>query len=90
MHIDLRYALSISAWAVDFGDSRRLPGHPMTGEQPISSPCIQVCAVSGETGFCIGCGRTLREIAAWRSLTEQERMAIMETLPGRLQNMAPA
>lgn len=63
-------------------------GHPMAGEQPISSPCIQVCAVSGETGLCIGCGRTLREIAAWRSLSEAERLAIMAALPARLENAA--
>jgi predicted Fe-S protein YdhL (DUF1289 family) len=51
---------------------------------PISSPCIKVCAVSGQTGLCIGCGRTLAEIAAWGSLTEAERKAIMGELPARL------
>jgi predicted Fe-S protein YdhL (DUF1289 family) len=51
---------------------------------PISSPCIKVCAVSGRTGLCIGCGRTLAEIAAWGGLSESERQAIMAALPGRL------
>lgn len=50
----------------------------------ISSPCIKVCAVSGQTGLCIGCGRTLAEIASWGSLGEDDRRAIMETLPARL------
>jgi uncharacterized protein len=51
---------------------------------PISTPCIKVCAVSGETGLCIGCGRTLAEIAHWGALTEPERKAIMAELPARL------
>jgi predicted Fe-S protein YdhL (DUF1289 family) len=50
----------------------------------LSSPCIKTCAVSGQTGLCIGCGRTLAEIAAWGSLTEPERQAIMAQLPDRL------
>lgn len=51
---------------------------------PVSTPCIKVCAVSGQTGLCIGCGRTLAEIAAWSSLGDVERKAIMADLPARL------
>lgn len=51
---------------------------------PISSPCIQVCAVNGQTGRCIGCGRTLAEIAAWGGMDEVERQSIMAELPRRL------
>ena len=51
---------------------------------PISTPCIKVCAVSGQTGLCIGCGRTLAEIAGWGGLSEQERQQIMAALPARL------
>lgn len=52
--------------------------------QPISTPCIKVCAVSGQTGLCIGCGRTLAEIAGWGGLSEPERQRIMAQLPTRL------
>lgn len=51
---------------------------------PISSPCIKLCAVSGATGLCIGCGRTLAEIAAWGGLDESKRWAIIAELPARL------
>jgi hypothetical protein len=51
---------------------------------PVFSPCIKVCAVSGQTGLCIGCGRTLAEIAQWSGLDEARRRAIMAELPGRL------
>jgi predicted Fe-S protein YdhL (DUF1289 family) len=55
----------------------------------ISTPCIKVCAVSGLTGRCIGCGRTLAEIATWGAMGEDERKAIMAELPKRLAE-APA
>ncbi|GAM99964.1 hypothetical protein U91I_03622 [alpha proteobacterium U9-1i] len=43
-----------------------------------------MCAVSGQSGLCVGCGRTLKEIAAWGSLDEPARKAIMAELPARL------
>ncbi|MBX3429953.1 MAG: DUF1289 domain-containing protein [Hyphomonadaceae bacterium] len=59
-------------------------------QQPISTPCIKVCAVSGQTGQCIGCGRTLQEIARWGAMEEAERQAIMRDLPDRLAARTPA
>ncbi len=56
---------------------------------PISTPCIKVCAVSGQTGTCIGCGRTLQEIARWGAMEEAERQAIMAELPARLAAAQP-
>lgn len=50
----------------------------------IESPCILVCAVDEKTGYCFGCGRTKAEIAAWLTMTSQERRAVMEELPARL------
>lgn len=44
---------------------------------PIETPCVKVCIVDEETTFCIGCGRTRREIAEWTGLTKNERIAIM-------------
>lgn len=61
---------------------QRLSWKQMT--QPISTPCIKVCAVSGQTGLCIGCGRSLNEIARWASLSEAERQTIMAALPARM------
>lgn len=52
--------------------------------EPVSTPCIKVCVVSGQTSQCIGCGRTLAEIAAWGGMTEDARRAIMAELPKRL------
>jgi predicted Fe-S protein YdhL (DUF1289 family) len=49
----------------------------------IATPCVQVCVVDGESGLCLGCYRTLAEVAGWGCLTDTERRAIMGALPGR-------
>jgi len=50
----------------------------------IISPCIRVCTVSGRSGLCEGCGRSLREIAGWSQLSARERDVIMAALPARM------
>ena len=53
----------------------------------IVSPCIQVCAVDGETSLCLGCGRTLKEIGGWTQFDDAGRDAVMEILPERLEKL---
>jgi predicted Fe-S protein YdhL (DUF1289 family) len=45
-----------------------------------ASPCISVCRLDSTTQVCIGCGRTIAEIAAWPNLSEAERAAIVQRL----------
>ncbi|MFN3607464.1 MAG: DUF1289 domain-containing protein [Hyphomonas sp.] len=59
----------------------------MTEIEPIKSPCIKVCAVDGQTGLCLGCGRTLPEIGAWTRLGEAERGAVIASLPARIERL---
>jgi predicted Fe-S protein YdhL (DUF1289 family) len=61
------------------------PGPP----RPIKTPCIQVCAVDPESGLCLGCFRSLGEIAGWVRLSEAERDAVLGELPGRRSRIAP-
>jgi hypothetical protein len=49
-----------------------------------STPCIQICVIDPRSALCIGCGRTLQEIAAWGGLDEPSRLKIMAGLPARL------
>ena len=49
----------------------------------IISPCVKSCAVDGASGLCVGCLRTLGEIAAWSELDPAERARIMAELPAR-------
>ncbi|WP_374390683.1 DUF1289 domain-containing protein [Brevundimonas sp.] len=56
----------------------------------IATPCVMVCAVDGESGLCLGCFRTLKEIAGWRALGEEGRAAVMAELPSRRSRIDPA
>jgi uncharacterized protein len=51
---------------------------------PLSTPCIRICVVDPVSALCIGCGRTLAEIAAWPTMAEAERFAVMAGLGARL------
>ncbi len=60
-----------------------------TPPRPITTPCIKVCVVDGESGLCLGCLRTLSEIAGWASISEAERQAVLAELPARRDRIAP-
>lgn len=49
----------------------------------VQSPCVKLCVVHPEERLCVGCYRTIEEIAGWSRLTEAERIAIMTDLPAR-------
>ena len=49
----------------------------------IESPCVKVCTLDAQAGLCLGCGRTLDEIARWLAMTPVERAQIMADLPSR-------
>lgn len=59
---------------------------PASTTQPkpsATSPCVRVCVLDEPTGVCLGCGRTLAEIAAWPSLSEAERLAWIKAAESR-------
>ncbi len=62
---------------------------PAAPAPPIESPCIRVCMVDGRSGLCLGCFRTLPEIARWSAYTDAERAGIMRALPERRGRIAP-
>ncbi|CAJ0779562.1 hypothetical protein LMG19083_00553 [Ralstonia psammae] len=51
--------------------------------QPVSSPCISVCKMDDARGLCIGCLRTIDEIAAWSTMNDAARLAVWKTLSER-------
>jgi len=56
----------------------------------ITSPCNKICAVDTVSGLCIGCGRSLGEIANWLGYSDGERERIMAELPQRLSSLKRA
>jgi uncharacterized protein len=49
----------------------------------IESPCVKVCVLDPVSKHCIGCGRSLAEIAGWTGFSPEERRRIMTELPAR-------
>lgn len=56
---------------------------------PIATPCVKVCFVDGETNLCLGCYRSLPEIARWSRYSDDERTAIIAELPQRRIRIRP-
>jgi len=48
-----------------------------------ASPCTGLCTLDPATGQCQGCRRTLDEIAAWPSLDDAGKRALLARLRGR-------
>jgi uncharacterized protein len=61
-----------------------------TIEADVNTPCNRVCALHPVSGLCMGCGRSVAEIAGWIGFDDKERLAIMARLPMRLAAMAGA
>lgn len=56
---------------------------------PIATPCVKVCVVDGESGLCLGCFRTLAEIAGWAKLGDERRAEVMGELASRRGRIDP-
>ena len=50
----------------------------------IESPCIMVCSIHRETGWCHGCGRTVTEIMDWGTGAPEWRTRVFAELPDRI------
>ncbi|MEE7547619.1 DUF1289 domain-containing protein, partial [Xanthomonas sp. Kuri4-1] len=52
------------------------------------SPCLGVCSLDGARR-CVGCLRTIDEIARWKSMSDTERDTYLQTvLPARAASSA--
>jgi predicted Fe-S protein YdhL (DUF1289 family) len=49
----------------------------------VDSPCIKLCVVHPEERLCVGCYRSIEEIATWSRLSSEVRAAIIADLPAR-------
>lgn len=49
----------------------------------MQSPCRNLCALDAARAHCTGCGRTIDEIVHWRSMTDDQRAAVMARLAGQ-------
>ena len=59
-----------------------VPGAPPPA--PAETPCVKICVIDDD-GLCVGCARTLDEIASWSGWSTAQRNAVMLTLTTRRQ-----
>lgn len=57
----------------------------MSEDDRVASPCVGVCRMDTERGWCRGCFRTLEEIARWAAADDTERLRILDRVVGRRQ-----
>ena len=48
------------------------------------TPCVAICVIDPKAKLCLGCGRTLQEIARWGRMESAERLSIMAALESRM------
>lgn len=49
----------------------------------VLTPCVGVCRLDAAGATCLGCRRTIVEIAGWSGMTAAERARIMQELADR-------
>ncbi len=63
------------------GSADRAPLAPDAND--VASPCISVCVMDAASGLCLGCWRTLDEIAAWGALDADGKRAVLAAVAER-------
>jgi len=54
----------------------------MADSQDVASPCIRHCSLD-EQDICLGCHRTLDEILAWHTMTNEQKSSLLNELQYR-------
>ena len=49
----------------------------------VASPCVSLCRMDADSGWCLGCLRTLDEIASWGLLDDAGKREVMQRLGPR-------
>jgi len=49
----------------------------------IKSPCIAVCKIDYESGYCLGCNRTIEEITNWNLKDDEQKIIITKKAQNR-------
>jgi uncharacterized protein len=61
--------------------AKKAATRPRMEETP--SPCTGICRIESRTQLCVGCKRSLNEIAGWSAMSHSEKREILARLPAR-------
>jgi predicted Fe-S protein YdhL (DUF1289 family) len=56
----------------------------------VPSPCVSICRMSSATELCIGCFRTLDEIALWGRMDDASKHQVWRSIAGRIEQHVEA
>lgn len=59
------------------------PDSAPSPRSPAPSPCINLCQMDATRTLCLGCRRTLAEIAGWSRMDDAARHQVLALLPTR-------
>lgn len=54
--------------------------------EPVPSPCQSICSMDAKNGLCLGCLRTLQEIAQWSQASPQDKRLVWQKIQSRLES----
>jgi predicted Fe-S protein YdhL (DUF1289 family) len=70
-----------------FGHQRCTSWTPLQtnlSDMTVPSPCIKVCVLDADRRACVGCGRTLDEIATWSTMSDDGRRRVLRAAAARV------
>ena len=56
---------------------------PTPQSRRVMSPCIGICIMDAKSNLCVGCKRTIDEVARWPMIEDSERQKIIDSLKTR-------
>ncbi|MBS0526565.1 MAG: DUF1289 domain-containing protein [Proteobacteria bacterium] len=59
------------------------PAPPPHAARRVMSPCKSICIMDTRSNMCIGCKRTIDEIARWPMMDDDERRRVVDSLKAR-------
>ena len=68
-------------------DTNKVTTDMASSDKPVvtklPSPCVSGGQMDPQDGVCLGCYRTRAEIAAWRSMRQDDQLALLDILRDR-------
>ncbi len=58
------------------------------GEVGVPSPCVSVCRMDDQRRYCLGCLRTIDEIAGWSRMDDTAKRNVWALIEQRLETTA--
>lgn len=52
----------------------------------IPSPCISICHLDANTGWCVGCWRSMDEIMGWAQRSDSDKKTVWAAIAQRAQS----